>query len=107
MKYRQLTSHDRYILSALKKQGLSIQKIAGHLGVHRSTIYRELRCNSCHHIDGAYRPSKAERRTQARRSRSRRNQHYSESDFAIVRQLLRKKWSPEQIIRVYTIVMRC
>ncbi|MCU7811930.1 MAG: IS30 family transposase [Candidatus Thiodiazotropha sp. (ex Notomyrtea botanica)] len=98
MKYQQLTSHDRYILGALKKQGLKIQQIADHLGFHRSTIYRELQRNSCHVTDGAYRPSKAERRTRARRSRSRRNRHYTDTDFSIVRQLLRKKWSPEQIV---------
>lgn len=98
MKYRQLTSHDRYILAALKKQGLSIQQIAKNLGFHRSTIYRELQRNSCHHTDGAYRPSKAERRTRARRSRSRRNHHYGDADFSIVRHFLRKKWSPEQIV---------
>jgi len=98
MKYRQLTSEDRYILGALKKQGFSIQAIAEHLGFHKSTIYRELQRNSCHHADGAYRPSKAERRTRARRSRSRRNRHYSEADFKIVRELLEKRWSPEQIV---------
>ena len=56
--------------------------------------------NSCHHIDGAYRPSKAQRRTRARRSRSRRNRHYSESDFILIRRFLCKKWSPEQIVGV-------
>lgn len=98
MKHRQLTSEDRYILGALKKQGISIKEIAKHLGFHRSTIYRELQRNSCHHMDGAYRPSKAERRTRARRSRSRRNRHYSEADFDIVRHYLSKRWSPEQIV---------
>ncbi len=98
MKYQQLTSHDRYILGALKKQGVPVQQIADHLGFHRSTIYRELRRNSCHHTDGAYRPSKAERRTRARRSRSRRNRHYGKADFTMVRYFLRKKWSPEQIV---------
>lgn len=98
MKYRQLTPQDRYILGALKKQGLSIQAIADQLGFHRSTIYRELQRNSCHHVDGAYRPSKAERRTRARRSRSRRNRHYTEADFKIIRELLEMEWSPEQIV---------
>lgn len=109
MKYQQLTSHDRYILGALKTQGLSIQKIAEHLGFHRSTIYRELQRNSCHHTDGAYRPSKAERRTRARRSRSRRNRHYDDADFSIVRHFLQKKWSPEQIaghIRRFGLIQR-
>ena len=49
------------------------------------------------HMDGSYRPSKAQRRTRARRRRSRRNQHFTEKDYVIVRQLLRKQWSPEQI----------
>jgi len=100
MTYQQLTSHDRYIMDALRKQGLSIQMIADHMGRHRSTIYREFARNSCHHIDGAYRPSKAQRRTRARRSRSRRNRHYSESDFILIRRFLCKKWSPEQIVGV-------
>jgi len=98
MTYQQLTSHDRYIMAALRKQGLSIQMIADHLNRHRSAIYREFARNSCHHIDGAYRPSKAQRRTRARRSRSRRNHHYGEADFLLIRRLLRKKWSPEQIV---------
>lgn len=78
-------------------QGLSVPQIATHLGRHRSSINRELDRNSCHHIDGGYRPSKAQRRTIARRRRSRRNRHYTEADFSIVRDLLRLKWSPEQI----------
>jgi transposase, IS30 family len=109
MKYRQLTSNDRYILGALKKQGFPIQQIAKILGFHRSTIYREIERNSCHLTDGAYRPSKAERRTRARRRRSRRNLHYTEADFSLVRHFLRKKWSPEQIvghIRRYGLMQR-
>lgn len=110
MKYQQLTSNDRYILAALKRQGLSVQRIADHLGRHRSTIYRELTRNSCHHIDGWYRASKAQRRTVARRRRSRRNYQYSDSDFVLVREYLRKQWSPEQIagyIRHHRLMERC
>ena len=98
MMYQQITSHEGYIMAALRKQGLSVTAIADHMGRHRSTIYRELKRNSCHHIDGAYRPSKAHRRTVARRRRSRRNRHYNDLDFKVVRQLLRKKLSPEQIV---------
>ena len=98
MTYQQLTSNDRYIMAALGKQGLSIQQIADHLGRHRSTIYREFARNCCGHIDGAYRPSKAQRRAVARRQRSRRNPHYGEADFLQVRKLLCQKWSPEQIV---------
>lgn len=97
MKYQQLTSEERVVLSTLKLQGLSMQKIADSMGRHRSTLYRELERNRCFHIDGSYRPSKAQRRTTARRRRSRRNSHYSDDDFKVVRKLLRKKYSPEQI----------
>ena len=68
------------------------------MGRHRSTLYREIARNRCYRMDGAYRPSKAQRRTHARRSRSRRNHHYSEADFTLVCRLLRKQWSPEQIV---------
>jgi len=85
-------------MAALRKQGFSIAAIAKHLNRHRSTIHREFSRNRCHHIDGCYRPSKAQRRTVARRRRSRRNRHYSHDDFKLVRKLLRQKLSPEQIV---------
>ena len=96
--YRQLTSDERYTIACLKKQGFSNTDIAKVLGRHRSTVYREIARNSCWITDGSYRPSKAERRTRARRSRSRRNLHYSTKDFILVRQLLKQYWSPEQIV---------
>ncbi|WP_346838697.1 IS30 family transposase [Microbulbifer sp. SAOS-129_SWC] len=98
MKYQQITSEERYILAALRKQGFSVVAIAKNLDRHRSTIYREINRNSCHHIDGSYRPSKAHRRTVARRRRSRRNRQYSHGDFKVIRNLLRKKLSPEQVV---------
>lgn len=98
MSYIQLTYEERVMLSTLRLQGLSIRAIASLMGRHFSTLYRELRRNRCHVTDGAYRPSKAERRTRARRARSRRNQHYNASDFLLVRHLLKKHWSPEQIV---------
>ena len=109
MRYIQLTYEERIILSTLRRQGLSIREIGNQLGRHFSTIYRELKRNSCSHIDGAYRPSKAERRTRARRSRSRRNRHYTDADFKMIRRLLRKQWSPEQIsghIRRFSLMQR-
>jgi len=95
--YQQLTLEDRIRIGELRLQGFSSTRIAECLGRHRSTIYRELQRNCCHVTDGAYRPSKAERRTRARRSRSRRNGHFTEDNFRLVRSHLRQKWSPEQI----------
>lgn len=98
MTYKQLTYAERIILITLKQQGLSIREIADHLGRHFSTIYRELSRNRCNGIDTAYRAFKANRRAVARRRRSRRNSHYTEADFKPVKQLLKQKLSPEQII---------
>ncbi len=95
MNYQQLTSGERYTISTLKRQGLTINEIADEVGRHRSTVYRELSRNTCN--DGRYRVSKAESRTRGRRSRSRRNQQFSNDDFKIVNKYLRMKWSPDQI----------
>jgi IS30 family transposase len=96
MTYHQLTSGERYMLSALRKQGLNQAQIARELGRHRSTICRELKRNSAR-WDGHYRPSKAIERTNGRRSRSRRNQRFSGRDWRRVEKLLREQWSPEQV----------
>ena len=96
MTYHQLTSEERYMLSALRRQGLTPAQIARQLGRHRSTIGRELKRNSSRG-DGCYRPSKAVERTAGRRSRSRRNQHFTAQDFHCVEALLRQQWSPEQV----------
>ena len=97
MKYQQLTTEDRYTLSALRMQNFSVTKIAESMGRHRSTIYRELKRNSTKRR-GGYTAFKADSNTRGRRRRSRRNRHYTEEHFKIVRDLLMKQWSPEQIV---------
>jgi IS30 family transposase len=84
------------MLAALRKQGLNQSQMARALGRHRSTICREFRRNSSR-SDGHYRPSKAQERTQGRRSRSRRNLQFTEPEFALVERLLCRQWSPEQV----------
>lgn len=95
MTYRQITSGERYMLAALRTQGYTASEIARALGRHPSSISRELRRNGCN--DGAYRPSKADRRTRGRRSRSRRNRRFGPDEFGLVEGLLPHLWSPEQI----------
>jgi IS30 family transposase len=95
MRYHQLTSEERYVLSALRKQGLSQSRIAQAMGRHRSTICRELQRNT--RKDGGYRPFTAIERTNGRRSRSRRNWQFSDQDWGLVREQLKEFWSPEQI----------
>jgi IS30 family transposase len=96
MTYRQLSPAERYMLAALRRQGLNQSEIARALGRHRSTVCRELRRNSTK-ADGRYRASTAQERTQGRRSRSRRNQRFTAEDFALIDELLRRQWSPEQV----------
>ena len=95
MKYHQITSEERYMISALRIQGLSQSEVARALGRHRSSISRELRRNRSA-WDGGYRPFVASHRTRARRSRSRRNRHFTKRDFRRVTKLLQEEWSPEQ-----------
>jgi transposase, IS30 family len=94
-RYRQLTSGERYELSALRKQGYSKAEIARALGRHPSTIGREIQRNS--RKDGGYRPSTADSFTRGRRSRSRRNRRFAGQDWDLVKAKLNELWSPEQI----------
>ena len=96
MMYCQLTPGERYMLAALRKQGLNQSQVASALGRHRSTISREVRRNSSR-LGGHYRPSKAQERTNGRRSRSRRNLRFTGQDFAQVDELLCRQWSPAQV----------
>lgn len=97
MKYHQITSEERYMLSSLRTQGFSQAAIARQLGRHRSTIGRELKRNSAR-LDGRYRVETAIERTNGRRSRSRRNRRFAPADLQRVEALLiAEQWSPEQI----------
>ena len=96
MTYRQLTSEERYVLAALRRQGLNQTQLARSLGRHRSTVCREVSRNSTR-ADGRYRASTAQERANGRRSRSRRNSRFTARDFALVEQLLCRQWSLEQV----------
>ncbi|MBR1392132.1 MAG: IS30 family transposase [Lachnospiraceae bacterium] len=48
----QLTRADRIKIEALLKEGFSKPQIAAHLGVHRSTIYNELKRGEYEHLNG-------------------------------------------------------
>jgi transposase, IS30 family len=95
MRYHQLTSEERYALSALRRQGHTQAEIGRVLGRHPSTIGRELKRNS--RKDGGYRPSTAGEMTRGRRSRSRRNQQFTQEQWLLVLACLYQLWSPEQI----------
>lgn len=98
MRYHQITPDERYRLAALRTQHppLSNAEIARRLGRHPSTVSRELTRNAAMH-DGAYRPTKAQERTNGRRSRTRRGSTFTARQWMFVEGLLSEGWSPEQI----------
>jgi IS30 family transposase len=97
MGYRQLTQGERYVMARMLHQRRSLRAIALVLGRSASTISREQRRNATHH-DGHYRAEKAQQYALARRRRNRKKSQYSQQEWADVARLLRRKWSPGQIV---------
>jgi IS30 family transposase len=96
MAYCQLTQAERYLIASMRRQKVSVAKIALRLGRHRSTIYRECERNKT--ADGKrYVAEKAHSYATARRRRCRRKPQYSQQELRQVDSLIRRRWSPEQI----------
>jgi IS30 family transposase len=93
MSYTQLTREQRYQIYALKKAGHTQAEMAGVIGVHKSTVSRELRRNRGRR---SYRPAPAHELAAARQ-RAAHRPRISERTWATVESLLRLEWSPEQI----------
>lgn len=90
--YHQLTQEQRYQIYVLKKTGHSGSEIADGIGVHKSTVSRELRRNRG---GRGYRPHQAH--TLALERRSKAVPRICAKTWATVEKLLRQEWSPEQI----------
>ena len=93
MSYAQLTQEQRYQIWALKKAGLKQVEIAREIGVHKSTICRELKRNTGRR---GYRPKQAHRFAMERRQ-AKVKARISEEEWRRIEALLRQDWSPEQI----------
>lgn len=91
--YTQLAREQRYQIFALKKAGHSQTEIAGLLGVHKSTISRELKRNRGQR---GYRPKQAHELAQ-QRQQDKPHSRISADTWTTVERLLRLQWSPEQI----------
>jgi len=92
--YTQLTREQRYQIYVLWKNGFNQTEIAQEIGVHKSTISREMKRNAL--INGDYIPARAHKRAQKRKHRRVRTVIPAVL-WRKVRVMLRQDWSPEQI----------
>ena len=91
--YHQLTQEQRYGIYTLLKTGQTQTKIAKVLGVHKSTISRELRRNPGKQ---GYRYKQAHDTALCRRQ-DKDNQRIEPGTWFFIEDLIRQEWSPEQI----------
>ena len=92
-RYAQLTQEQRYHIYYLKKTGSTQSMIAKEIGVHKSTISRELARNRG---GRGYRPKQANEFSVAR-LRSRARPRILPDTWALVERLVRLDFSPEQV----------
>jgi transposase, IS30 family len=93
--YQHLTYEERCQIYALKQRGDSLSQIARQLRVHKSTVSRELRRNSCHK---SYCCKQADARAQERRKLVNNRPHKMRPTVVIeIEAKLNQQWSPEQI----------
>jgi IS30 family transposase len=90
--YSQLTYEQRYQIYALLTMKHSMTEIAEVVGVHKSTVSRELRRNRGKR---RYRPQQAHRFSMARRCNTR--HRIIPETWALIDTLIRCDWSPQQI----------
>ena len=92
--YKQLTLDQRYEIYAYLKAGFTQSQIADKLGVHKSTISRELARNKGRR---GYRAKQAQAKTYSRRQSASKFIRFTVEVQAKVESLLSIDWSPEQI----------
>ena len=92
--YTQLTQEQRYHISGLLKAGTSKSNIADEVGVHKSTISREIKRNSG---ERGYRPKQADQFATERRQQADKHIKFTTSLKQIVTEKIMLDWSPDQI----------
>ncbi len=97
--YHHITKNQRAVISALRRCGETDAEIARVIGVHRSTVSREIRRNG----GTCYSVHLAQMRVRKRRMRAKQPARIIESDPGIatdIERFLRFSYSPEQIAHV-------
>jgi len=93
-KYKQLDHVKRYQIYALIKEGLSYSDIAKNIGVHKSTISREIRRNSNNQV---YLPDIASIKAFTRHKNKNKYIKLTLITQKYIRRYLKQDWSPQQI----------
>lgn len=94
--YKHLTIVQRHKIKALYQAGHSLSFIANQLGIHKSTVSRELKRNARQW--GSYDPNVAQEIANDRKERFSLNRKFSPGMEKFIREKLQlHQWSPEQI----------
>jgi IS30 family transposase len=93
MTYTHLTQDERYQIHALRRQGVSLARIAAELERSRSTITRELKRNAG---TAGYKPAHAHAVARKRQCDRRNARQFSDQEWAHVHTYLRLHLSPQQ-----------
>jgi IS30 family transposase len=98
MSYHHLTIEERYQINAYKAVGYKNYEIAKEINVHPSTISRELKRNRSK-ITGTYIPQWAENFAKSRSviQSENANKKMDEKMKNLIREYIKKDWSPEQV----------
>ena len=94
MSYKQLTLEQRYQIYGLLHTNLSKSEISRRSGIHKSTLYRELKRNGG--LRG-YRARQAARTAEKRRQQASKHIRFTDTVKERVEHYLKEDWSPEQI----------
>lgn len=94
MSQTQLTPEKKYHISSLLKVGYKQKEIAEEIGVHPSSISRELRRNK--HND-SYHPELAQIETSLRHKHKKKDHVITKTIERYIRSKLKEECSPEQI----------
>lgn len=96
-RYRHLTFEDRIYIEVWRWERKSLSFIAGCLGVHPSTISRELKRGSTGWLGSGYRADLGEKRRILEGAKKGRPRKLVGSLEKLVSALIQRDWSPEQI----------
>ena len=94
--YTQLTYQQRYHIYTFMKAGFCQSEIAREIGVHKSTVNREVRRNRGRK---GYRPKQAQQLATNRRDKA--QPRITNRDWRMIEKLIYLDWSPEQISKYY------